>query len=129
MVITWRICATYEEAMNFTRCIYLFEWNGQAHYWGKVGETYFGGRTRDLDGRNVTPRYSAGYRHLIEGGLDNGCRLYIGVLNEEAYARIDDVEQYLIHTFGHVANRRIAPECPVIFIEQLGNLPISIADQ
>ena len=54
------------EKMNprdYSRVIYLHEWNGKPFYWGKAHNSFFGGHKRKLNGLEASGRYNAGYRH------------------------------------------------------------------
>lgn len=99
MTITWTCYKTYKEACDQTGVIYLHEWDDEPFYWGKAHNSFFGGGSRTYEGVRRSGRYNAGYRHWIEGCLRHGARLYIGKLNTEALAVIDEVENFLIHTY------------------------------
>jgi hypothetical protein len=100
--ITWTRCRTYAEARDRSRMIYLHEWHGKPFYWG---------------------RYNSGYRHWIDGCLLHGATLYIGQLDAEALAQVDVVETFLIRTYGHVMNRRIAGPVSDLQIKHCGDVP------
>ena len=118
MKITWKKCVSYEKAKGHSGVIYLFEWNGQPFYWGKVGfDSSFG------------IRYASSYEHLIEGCLRHGACLFIGKLDEEARNHIDDLENYLICKYGFVMNKRIEKPTTQINFEHKGNIPDVILSQ
>ena len=81
MKITWKHCRSYDEAKDFSRIIYLHQWNGEPFYWGKAHNSFFGGHKRKKDGLHVSGRYNAGYRHWIEGCLRHGGQLFVGQLD------------------------------------------------
>ena len=126
MKITWICCRSYEEAQDYSRVIYLHEWNGKPFYWGKAENSYFGGSSRKRDGLKISARYNQGYRHWIEGCLRHGGRLYIGKLDEEALRCVDEVEGYLIRTYGHEMNSKVAVSSRQLEIEHEGDIPKSI---
>ncbi|KVV21679.1 hypothetical protein WK80_23420 [Burkholderia multivorans] len=95
---------SYDDAKNYTRVIYLHEWDGKPFYWGMVNNSYFGGHKRKRGEDEITGRYANGYRHWIEGCLRHGARLYIGVLDADSVARLKDVEAYLIERFPSAMN-------------------------
>jgi hypothetical protein len=127
MKITWIRCNSYEEARNYSRIIYLHEWDGKPFYWGKVENSYFGGNKRKRDGVEISARYGPSYRHWIEGCLQHGGALYIGMLDEEARGRIDEVENYLIHTYGHQMNTKVKAPLSLLQIEHEGDVPQSVS--
>lgn len=127
MNITWTRCRTYDEAKNMCRVIYLHEWDGQPFYWGKAHESFFGGHKRTIDDLTASGRYNSGYRHWIEGCLRHGAKLYVGRLSPEALTNIDEVENYLIATYGHVMNTRFTAPLRHLNIQHLGEVPASIA--
>ena len=129
MKIKWIRCRTYEEARDYSRIIYLHEWNGKPFYWGKAHNSFFGGHKRRRDGPEASGRYNAGYRHWIEGCLQHGGRLYVGQLDEEALRCVDELENYLIHTYGHELNTKVAPPPRQLHIEHEGDIPSSIASR
>jgi len=126
MVIDWVQCESYDDAKNHSRVIYLHEWNGKPFYWGKANNSFFGGHKRKYDGLHASGRYNSGYRHWIEGCLRHGAKLYIGRLDEHERTRIDDIENYLIVTFGHVMNTRIYAVAGDLVVEHKGAIPDSI---
>lgn len=71
---------------------------------------------------------AGGYRHWIEGCLRHGAKLYVGQLDEEALAAVDEVENYLIHTYGHEMNTRVRTPKSKLTIEHLGDVPASISN-
>src|ERR1035438_8174921 len=107
MLINWVQCNSYDDAKDYSRVIYLHEWDGKPFYWGKADNSFFGGHKRKYDGLHASGRYNSGYRHWIEGCLRHGAKLYIGRLDELARTRIDDIENYMIVTFGHVMNTKV----------------------
>ena len=127
MRITWERCLTYFDARDRSRIIYLHEWNNEPFYWGKAQDSFFGGHKRTRDGLTASGRYNAGYRHWIEGCLRHGAKLYIGTPNDEALAHLNEVENFLIYTYGHVMNTRVRPPVRNLQIEHLGEVPSSIA--
>lgn len=126
MKIAWKRCHTYEEARNYSRIIYLHEWNDKPFYWGKAHNSFFGGHKRKRDGLHASGRYNAGYRHWIEGCLQHGACLYVGQLDNDALSQIDEVENYLIHTYGHVMNTKVRKPLTHFKIEHTGDVPSSI---
>lgn len=126
MEIFWQQCNTYDEARNHSRIIYLHEWNEQPFYWGKAHNSFFGGHKRKFDGMNASGRYNSGYRHWIEGCLRHGAKLYVGKLDLEALVHIDEVENFLIHTYGHEMNTRVNVPPKKLLIEHKGSVPASI---
>lgn len=126
MRITWQRCCTYEEARGKARIIYLHEWDDKPFYWGKAHESFFGGHKRSLNGLTASGRYNAGYRHWIEGCLRHGAKLYVGQLDAEALVQMDEVENYLIFTYGYEMNTLWrAPLC-ALKIEHDGDVPATI---
>lgn len=83
---------------------------------------------RERDGLRASGRYNAGYRHWIEGCLRHGGKLYIGKLDEEALSRIDEVENYLIHTYGHEMNSRVVLPLGQLQLGHEGDIPQSITN-
>lgn len=126
MKITWISCKSYAEARDHSRVIYLHEWEGKPFYWGKAHNSHFGGHRRDIGGLLASGRYNSGYRHWIEGCLRHGAKLYIGKLDDEALANIDEVENYLIHTYGHEVNTRVSTPARDLAILHAGEIPESI---
>ena len=129
MKITWVRCESYEAARDHSRIIYLHEWAGKPFYWGKAHNSFFGGHMRMRDGLKASGRYNAGYRHWIEGCLQHGGRLYVGQLDEEALRCLDELENYLIHTYGHELNTKVAPPRRQLHVEHEGDIPASIASR
>jgi len=128
MKITWTRCNSYEEARDYSRIIYLHEWNGKPFYWGKAHNSFFGGHKRKRGDLHASGRYNAGYRHWIEGCLQHGGRLYVGQLDEEALAQVDAIENYLIHTYGHQMNKKVDAPVQKLNIQHLGDVPVSISN-
>ena len=124
MQIDWIQCATYESAKDHTGIIYLHEWNDKPFYWGKAERSFFGGgHRRNNGGLYASGRYNSGYRHWIEGCLQHGGKLYVGRLDPESLRQINQVENYLICTYGHVMNTRFkCPPAP-LHIKHVGSLP------
>jgi hypothetical protein len=127
MKVNWIRCRSYEQARDYSRIIYLHEWDGKPFYWGKAHKSFFGGHKRRRDELEASGRYNAGYRHWIEGCLRHGGRLYIGKLDEEALSCVDEVENFLIHTYGHEMNNKVAAPIRQLQIEHEGDVPQSIA--
>jgi hypothetical protein len=127
MKITWTRCRSYDEARDFCRVIYLHEWGGKPFYWGKAKDSFFGGHMREKHGLKASGRYNAGYRHWIEGCLRHGGALYIGQLDAEGTARIDEIENHLISTYGYEMNTRVMPAASRLTIEHEGDIPLSIS--
>jgi hypothetical protein len=128
MKITWVRCHSYDDARNYSRIIYLHEWDGKPFYWGKAENSFFGGHMREQDGLKASGRYNAGYRHWIEGCLRHGGALYVGKLDVEAGRHIDEIENYLIQKYGHEMNTRVRPPLLALKIEHEGDVPQSIRD-
>lgn len=126
--LNWKRCITYEEATNYSGCIYLHQWDGKPFYWGKIDKSWFGGdgRFNERLGKVVTARYDQGYRHWIEGCLQHGGKLYIGVLEVEGIGRIDDVEDYLIFCYPSKMNKRIPKSKPSLVLKYVGEVPTSL---
>ncbi|RJQ56959.1 MAG: hypothetical protein C4526_00225 [Nitrospiraceae bacterium] len=126
MKITWKHCRSYDEAKDFSRIIYLHQWNDKPFYWGKAHNSFFGGHKRKKDNLHASGRYNAGYRHWIEGCLRHGGQLFVGQLDDEALANVDEVENYLIYTYGHEMNTKVETPKQVLNIEHAGEVPSSI---
>jgi hypothetical protein len=126
MKIIWKRCKCYEEARDYSRIIYLHEWNGKPFYWGKAHNSFFGGHKRKRGDLHASGRYNAGYRHWIEGCLQHGGRLYVGQLDDEALPQLDAIENYLIHTYGHRMNTKVEKPVHELNIEHAGDVPASI---
>ena len=129
MEITWVQCTSYDEAKDYSRIIYLHEWNREPFYWGKAHNSFFGGHKRKRDELEASGRYNSGYRHWIEGCLQHGAKLYIGQLNEAALANIDEIENYLIHTYGHKMNTKVYEPRRKLSVSHVGDVPSSINDK
>ena len=127
MRITWQRCHTYDEAKDHCRVIYLHEWNDKPFYWGKAHNSFFGGHSRQIGGLRASGRYNSGYRHWIEGCLRHGAKLYVGHLSDLALASINEVENYLIHSYGHEMNTRVSTPARQLVIEHCGDVPASVA--
>lgn len=123
MQINWVLCESYNEAKDYSRVIYLHSWGDEPFYWGKAHNSFFGGHKRKRDGLHASGRYNSGYRHWIEGCLRHGAKLYVGVLDDIALSCIDEVENYLIHTYGHVMNTKVSEPGRELGIEHLGEVP------
>jgi hypothetical protein len=123
MKIEWILCTSYDEAKDYSRVIYLHAWNDKPFYWGKAHNSFFGGHKRNRDGLHASGRYNAGYRHWIEGCLRHGAKLYIGKLDAETLKHVDEVENYLIHTYGHVMNTKVSGPARQLKITHSGVVP------
>lgn len=128
MKIIWKCCKSYDEAKNYSRIIYLHEWNEKPFYWGKAHNSFFGGNKRKVGDLLATGRYNPGYRHWIEGCLRGGGCLYVGQLDKEAIDRIDEVENYLINTYGSEMNTKVKPIARELDIKHEGQIPASITN-
>jgi hypothetical protein len=126
MKITWKHCRSYDEAKDFSRIIYLHQWNGEPFYWGKAHNSFFGGHKRKKGDLHASRRYNAGYRHWIEGCLRHGGQLFVGQLDPEALENVNEVENYLIYTYGHVMNKKVKKPNRELEIEHAGDVPSSI---
>lgn len=126
MKITWIRCKSYEDARNYSRIIYLHEWHSKPFYWGKAHNSFFGGHKRKHDGLYASGRYNVGYRHWIEGCLRHGGKLYIGKLDKEALENIDELENYLIITYGQEMNTRSNLPFRQLAVNHVGDIPDSI---
>lgn len=126
MKIKWKRCHSYEEARNYSRIIYLHEWEGRPFYWGKAHNSFFGGHKRKCDGLEASGRYNAGYRHWIEGCLRHGASLYIGQLDDEALGCVDELENQLIHTYGTVMNTKVFPPLRKLIVQHEGDVPLCL---
>jgi len=111
MKIKWIRCQTWEEAREYSRIIYLHEWNEKPFYWGKADKCCFG------------RRYSYSYRHWIEGCLRHGGCLYIGKLDEDALRCMDEVEDYLIRKYGGEMNKKVTAPPRQLEVEHEGEVP------
>jgi hypothetical protein len=127
MKIAWTRCESYEAARDFWGIIYLHEWDGKPFYWGKADKSFFGGHMRERGGLRASGRYNAGYRHWIEGCLRHGARLYVGKLDKEALRSVDEIEAYLVHTYGSEMNSRTVPPSRHLLIQHEGAIPVSIS--
>ena len=127
MEISWQRCDTYAEARNATGIIYLHEWDDKPFYWGKAHRSFFGGHRRRIGDLLASGRYNSGYRHWIEGCLQHGAKLFIGTPSPDALARIDEVENFLIHTYGHVMNTRVKEPPENLQIEHRGEAPACLS--
>ena len=123
MQINWILCKSYEEAKDHSRVIYLHSWGDKPFYWGKAHNSFFGGHKRKKDGLHASGRYNSGYRHWIEGCLQHGAKLYVGKLNEPALSHIDEVENFLIYTYGHVMNTKVHVPNQQLSIVHKGAVP------
>ena len=123
MQIEWIQCMTYESAKDHWGIIYLHEWDGKPFYWGKAENSFFGGHKRNNGGLHASGRYNSGYRHWIEGCLRHGASLYVGKLDKDALAVIDEIENYLIHTYGHEMNTRVYAPVQALHIIHVGRVP------
>jgi len=121
--IKWVQCSSYDDAKDYARVIYLHAWNEKPFYWGKAHNSFFGGHKRKNEGLHASGRYNAGYRHWIEGCLRHGGKLYIGQLDTEALAAINEVENYLIYTYGHEMNTKVSEPSRELAIAHTGNVP------
>ena len=54
MKINWIRCRSYDEARDYSRVIYLHEWDGKPFYWGKAHNSFFGGHKGKQDGLEAT---------------------------------------------------------------------------
>ena len=122
-------CLNYDSARDFSRVIYLHEWNARAFYWGKAHNSFFGGHKRKIGDLLASGRYNAGYRHWIEGCLQHGGKLYIGKLEPQDVQLINEIEQQLIQKYGHVMNSKIKETTSGIVISHAGDIPECIAFQ
>ena len=102
--IHWKRYASYEEAQDCHRVIYLFEGKGRPYYWGKADRSYFGGNKRPRGDGKACGRYCPSYDHLITAFLMLGGRLYIGEPTLPDGVTLDDVEDLL--------TRKHEPEIP-----------------
>lgn len=126
MQITWIRCHSYAEARDYSRIIYLHEWSDKPFYWGKAHKSFFGGHKRKDGDLHASGRYNSGYRHWIEGCLMHGAKLYVGQLDEEALNAIDEVENFLIHSYGHVMNTKVTVPRRPLSIQHCGSVPAFI---
>jgi hypothetical protein len=122
-------CLNYDSARNFSRVIYLHEWNARAFYWGKAHNSFFGGPKRKIGDLHASGRYAPGYRHWIEGCLQHGGKLYIGQLERTDVELINEIEQQLIQEYGHVMNSKKKEVTSGIVINHAGDIPDCIAFQ
>lgn len=75
------------------------------------------------NGLHASGRYNSGYRHWIEGCLRHGAKLYIGKLDADALDCMDEIENYLIHTHGHVMNTKVIVPQRNLSISHSGDVP------
>lgn len=129
ITITWVRCLNYDSAKDFSRVIYLHEWNGRPFYWGKAHNSFFGGHKRKQDGLHASGRYNSGYKHWIEGCLQHGGKLYVGRLGALGIRRIDEIEQHLIREYGHAMNFKIKETSKPVLLAHVGDIPDCIAFQ
>ena len=129
IAICWVRCLNYDSARNFSRVIYLHEWNARAFYWGKAHNSFFGGHKRKIGGLHASGRYNSGYRHWIEGCLQHGGKLYIGNLERKDVHLINEIEQQLIQEYGHVMNAKIKEAPPGMTIRHTGEVPDCVTFQ
>jgi len=123
VTIRWVRCLNYDSARNYSRVIYLHEWNARAFYWGKAHNSFFGGHKRKIGDLHASGRYNSGYRHWIEGCLQHGGKLYIGQLAGKDVHFISKIEQQLIREFGTVMNSRIEEPTSGMAISHAGDIP------
>ncbi len=109
--LTWRRYSSYQDAREMQRIIYLFEWNDKPFYWGIAERSAFG------------VRYNVGYRHLIEGALRHGGKLYIATVNENSGIPLVTIENYLMVTYGHEMNSRINTDAMPLSLSHQGEPP------
>lgn len=111
-VLVWKRFLTYAAAAKLENVVYLFEWNGIAHYIGIATD--------------FQERYRYGYRHLIEGILQNGGRLYIATYNIRCGREI--IESELIRKLKPSQNKRVKSNKSksILNISHEGNVPESI---
>jgi hypothetical protein len=123
--ITWIRSLNYESSRDFTGVIYLHEWHGKPFYWGKAERSHFGGSSRNnRKGEKVAARYNPGYRHWIEGCLQNGGKLYFGQIEAKHSKHLGEVEKYLITCFPTDNNKRKSNVNDIAFrIEHHGDIP------
>lgn len=124
MQINWKFCSTYADAKDYSGIIYLHEWDGKPFYWGKAHKSHFGGHKRKIGGLHASGRYNSGYRHWIEGCLQHGAKLYVGKLDDKDLSRIDEVENYLIHTYGSMMPQKKHAPRRNLDLEHKGYVPI-----
>jgi hypothetical protein len=123
MRIRWIQCKSYDEAKNFHDVVYLHEWNSKPFYWGICNNSVFGGNPRTIDGRRRNPRYGPSYRHWIEGCLQHGGKLYIGLPTERENYSLEDIELTLIAQFQAGMNAEVNARIIVQNIEHSGAIP------
>ena len=126
MQIHWKRCRTYDESKDFSKVIYLHEWNGKPFYWGVCDTSLFGGNPRKIQGIKKNPRYGASYRHWIEGCLRHGGSLYMGMLSEMGDFSLTDIEQTLIAQYPSEMNSRKDAKIIITNIRHVGDVPPSI---
>lgn len=115
IVLNWCRHKSYASASQKQGIIYLFEWENSPFYWGIANRSKFG------------TRYNVGYRHLIEGCLRNGGKLYIAsVPNLPPEVELSHVENFLIVRYGHVMNTRINTNSEPLILSHEGDIPESI---
>jgi len=129
MRIKWIRCNSYNEAKDYSRVIYLHEWEGEPFYWGKAHNSFFGGHKRKNGDLHASGRYNSGYRHWIEGCLQHGAKLYIGQLDEEALLNIDELENFLISTYGHKMNSKFHEPKRELLVSHIGDVPECIGSK
>ena len=126
MKIEWVRCHNYDDAKHFRNSVYLHEWNGEPFYWGKIEKSFFGGHMRTRDGFRASGRYNSGYKHWIEGCLQNGASLYFGMVHPGVLFTVDEVENYLIDTYPSKMNVRCDMLKRPVILSHTGDIPMSI---
>lgn len=82
--VLWERVNSHEIAQSKTEAVYIFDWHDSPYYIGMLGKAKFGGNRQRIQGTNkyLNPRYGSSYRHLVEGCLEHGAKLYFGTFPE-----------------------------------------------
>jgi hypothetical protein len=94
IAVNWNQYNAVKEALNQTKGIYIHDWDKKPYYIGKLGTTF-------------KVRYSPGYRHWVEGCLEHGARLFIGVVETGGSISdeiLENVERILIKQLRPMKN-------------------------
>ena len=124
--ICWTECHSYGEAKDYFESVYVHERDGQAYYVGKLDKTVFGGSQRRIGGKKRSPRYASSYSHWIDGCLDYGARLFIGLFQSSPIYSIADVESELQRLL-QPAKDKSKRSTPASFkLSHAGNVPACV---
>ena len=123
--IQWFECFSYDDAKDFHSCVYIHEWDGNAYYVGMIGKSVFGGPRRKLeDGEMRNPRYGPSYSHWIDGCLEHGARLFVGISTDmKAIRLIKTVENELIGMLNPIKNKATNNSSVRLVLKHSGKVP------